>query len=73
MLRTTLYINHNVDIAKYLKTNTFLKRENEGYKPKKSSVLTTLQIKNFTTQAPDDQFLFIKVSLKKLCIAHVFY
>lgn len=67
MLRTTLYINHNVDIAKYLKIKAFLKRKNDGYKPKKSSILTTLQINDFITQASDDQFLFSKVSLKKLC------
>lgn len=64
MLRTTLYINHNIDISKYLKLKAFLKRKNDGYKPKKSAVLTTQQINDFITRASDEQFLLTKVNLK---------
>lgn len=71
MIRTTLYINHNVDISSYLKVKAFLKRKNDGYKPKKSAVLTTQQINDFITRAPDDEFLFVKVSLNQ-CILSIF-
>ncbi|KAJ8914926.1 hypothetical protein NQ315_016080 [Exocentrus adspersus] len=40
MLKSTLSIKENVDISKFLKLEAFLKRKNDGYKPKRSRVFT---------------------------------
>lgn len=61
MLRTTIYVNHNVDISKYLKLRAILKRFSDGYKPKKAKVLTKQEINDFILRAPDEKFLFAKV------------
>lgn len=61
MLRTTLYVNHNVDISKYLKLRALLKRLSVGYKPKKAKILTKQEVNEFLSKAPDEKFLFAKV------------
>lgn len=61
MLRNTIYINHNVDISNYLKLRAFLKRSSDGYRPKKAKILTSQQVNEFITRAPDEKFLFTKV------------
>lgn len=63
MLRTTLSIHENIDIAKYLKLKAFLKRQSEGYRPKKSKIFTSNDIKKFINEAPDEIYLATKVSL----------
>lgn len=62
MLRTTLSIYNDIDIAKYLKLKAFLKRQSNGYKPKKSKIFTANDIDNFIEQAPDEIYLATKVS-----------
>lgn len=61
MLRTTISVKHNVDISKYSKLRAFLKRTSDGYKPKKSKILTPQQIREFLSSAPDEKHLFTKV------------
>lgn len=61
MLRMTINLKNNVDISKYPKLCAFLKRTSNGYKPKKSSVLTPEQIQDFLLSAPDEIYLFTKV------------
>ncbi|XP_065155416.1 uncharacterized protein [Atheta coriaria] len=63
MLRSTLELIHNVDISKYVRLRGFLKKQNEGYEPKKTRALTAEQIKEFIATAPDDKYLFTKVGL----------
>ncbi|KAJ3642669.1 hypothetical protein Zmor_025430 [Zophobas morio] len=61
MLKSTLFINENVDISKYPKLRAFLKRKNDGYRPKKASVFTREEISLFLEGAPDDMYLLMKV------------
>lgn len=61
MLKTTLSINDSIDISKFLKLRAFLKRRNDGYKPKKSNVFSRQEMKTFLKEAPDSQYLLMKV------------
>lgn len=62
MLRTMLNIHQTVDISNYLKLRQFLKRNYDGYKPKKSRFFTTNEINRFIKDAPDELYLLDKVS-----------
>lgn len=62
MLRTTINMRQNINIAEYNKLRAFLKRFSNGYKPKTSKVLTPEQIRDFLSTAPDEKYLFTKVS-----------
>ncbi|OXU22028.1 hypothetical protein TSAR_015163, partial [Trichomalopsis sarcophagae] len=44
----------NVDISQYNEFIAFLKRQSTVYKGKKSKVLTSTEIDQFLTQAPDE-------------------
>jgi hypothetical protein len=61
MLRSTLLINDNVNIADYKKLNAYLKRQSQGYQPKKSKTLTSADVNTFLDSAPDDKYLMTKV------------
>ncbi|CAH1126098.1 unnamed protein product [Ceutorhynchus assimilis] len=63
MLKTTLNLNDNVDISRYLKLRAFLKKKSLGYQAKKSRVLEMEHIEKFLLEAPDDDFLSTKVAL----------
>lgn len=52
MLRAVLNIRQNVDISNYAKLRAYLKRQNVGYKAKKSSVLSKADIDHFLNNAP---------------------
>ncbi|MGH9701080.1 MAG: tyrosine-type recombinase/integrase [Candidatus Acidiferrales bacterium] len=62
MLRTTLNIKDKVDISKFPKLLAFLKRQNQGYKSKKSSTFSFENIEAFLKNAPKEM-LTIKVAL----------
>lgn len=62
MLRSVISLKHDVDISKYLKLKTFLKRKSTGFKSKKAKVLNSEQIQLFIDKANDEKFLFTKVS-----------
>lgn len=62
MLKSTIYLNENIDISSYKKLQAFLKRKNIGHRPKKSSVFTREDIVKFLVEAPDDIYLMKKVS-----------
>lgn len=66
MLKTTLKINHNVDIARYVKLRAFLKRKSAGYRPKKSKIFTSEEINKFIKEAPDNVYLLAKVCLHRV-------
>lgn len=51
-----------MNIETYPKLVAFLKRKSEGYKPKKSKIFTAPEIEKFLNEAPDCNFLGIKVS-----------
>lgn len=63
MLKSTCNIKENVDIGKYLKLISFLKKQMVGYRPKKSKVLTNDDIYNFMNKSPNDIHLLTKVLL----------
>lgn len=62
MLKAMLNMKHNINIEKYTKVIAYLKRQNEGYKPKKSKVFTKEQVNNFLHNSPDNIYLAAKVS-----------
>lgn len=62
MLRSTLDIKNGIDISKYSKLRAFLKRQNEGYLPKKSRVFTKEEVDRFLNSAPDNLYLMMKVN-----------
>lgn len=63
MLKASLILSDNVDISKFGNLVAFLKKKSVGYKAKKSSVLTRENISQFLLEAPDSQYLIIKVAL----------
>ncbi|KAB0804481.1 hypothetical protein PPYR_01451 [Photinus pyralis] len=63
MLMATLLAKNDINIGTYSKLIAFLKRKRVGYQPKKSKILSFEQIIHFLSQAPDEQFLMIKVAL----------
>lgn len=63
MIKASLLIKNNVDISKYHKLLAFLKRQNVGYRPKKSKILTREQIDKFLNEAPDTDYLMMKVAI----------
>lgn len=67
MLKTTLKFNDDVDIGSYSTLNDFLKRQNVGYKPTKVPLFTDEQIEQFINEAPDEQWLDVKVTTTSYC------
>lgn len=61
MLKSTILINKNVDISKFSKLIAYLKRQADGYQAKKSRVLSRIEIERFLREAPDQEFLMLKV------------
>lgn len=62
MLKSTLNIyNGIIDISTYVKLTGFLKRQSEGYRPKKAKVFTEDEMHLFITEAPDEEWLDVKV------------
>ncbi|KAL0879211.1 hypothetical protein ABMA27_002994 [Loxostege sticticalis] len=63
MLKTTVNINKDIKIDSYSKLVAYLKRLSEGHKPKKSKVFSGQNVETFLNDAPDKEFLAIKVAL----------
>lgn len=63
-LKLTLNSYDHVNISNYTKLQSFLKRKNTGYQPKKSAVFTKDNIVKFLNDAPDEIYLATKVSNK---------
>jgi hypothetical protein len=66
MLKAVLRINHDVDIEKYAKLRSFLKRQSEGYEAKKSKTFTPEEITKFMANAPDKDYLLHKVRIPEI-------
>lgn len=63
MLHTNININHDdINIAIYSKLLALLKQKSDEFKSKKSKTLSTKKICDFLENAPDRQFLFMKVN-----------
>ena len=61
-LKATIKLYDNIDISNYCTVIAFLKRQSEGYKPKKSKVLLNENIEAFLNTAPNEMYLGTKVS-----------
>lgn len=61
ILKATINVKHDVDISKYKKLKTFLKRSSENYIAKKSKVFTEENVKQFLENAPNEIYLATKV------------
>lgn len=62
MVKSTLNIKHQVDISKYFKLTTLLKRKSEGYIAKKAKTFSPEEINKFLNDAPDQLYLQSKVT-----------
>lgn len=62
MIKSILKIKKNIDLGKYFKLTSYLKRLNDGYKPKKSKILEKSDIDKFLLEAPDHIYLLTKVA-----------
>lgn len=63
MIRSTLLINDDIDVFKYLKLIAFLKCTNDGYVPNKSCTFIMENVTKFLNEAPDEKYLLFKVVL----------
>lgn len=63
MLKSTLNIKHNINIEKYTRLIAFLKKMKSGYIAKKSKTLEIEDIDKFIREAPDEDFLMMKVCI----------
>lgn len=63
IMKTTLSQKEGIDINQYKQLKSFLKRESDGYKCKKSKVFSSEEIEKFLKEAPDNNYLATKVIL----------
>lgn len=63
MLKSTMKNKHYINIEKYLELYSFLKNSTTAYHPKKSATLSEEDINKFLKEAPDAEYLAIKVML----------
>lgn len=61
MIKSILKIKKNIDLSQYFKLTSYIKRLNDGYKPKKSKILEKSDVDKFLLEAPDHIYLLIKV------------
>lgn len=62
-LKSTIKLQNNIDIENYKKVLAFLKRKNDSYEPKKSKTFTQENVTTFINNAPDKEYLLMKVAL----------
>ncbi|KAJ8911546.1 hypothetical protein NQ315_012799 [Exocentrus adspersus] len=63
MVKKTLMVNKNINIANYHKLIEYLKQGSKGYQPKKSKTLSRENVLKFIHEAPNETFLMKKVAL----------
>lgn len=66
MLKSTVYTKHELNISKYTKLTSFLKESSNGFRSLKSKVFTAQNVQTFLNEAPDYEYLVIKVSYYKI-------
>lgn len=62
MLRTMIGLRMGINISGFLNLKSFLKRKSDGYRPKKSKILSKEEIFKFLKEADDSVYLVTKVS-----------
>lgn len=63
MLKNLIKIEHDIDIGRFAPLVAFIKRKNDGYKPKKSKIFTAEEVTKFLTTADDQVWLATKVRI----------
>lgn len=63
MLKSMVKLKDNVDISSYHTLTAFLKTNASGYEPNKAKVFTEMEIKKFTSEADDYDWLDVKVNI----------
>lgn len=63
MLRTTLYLNHKINLRQYSKLRLFIKSKSKGVQAKKTKTFTPVEINKFINEAPDYVYLVTKVMI----------
>lgn len=63
MLKKTLRQYDNVDISEYKNLVDFLKVQAKGYENKKAKVFTPTEMEKFLSEAPDEEYLVMKVNI----------
>ncbi|KAJ8912672.1 hypothetical protein NQ315_011031 [Exocentrus adspersus] len=63
IVKKTLMVNKNINIANYHKLIEYLKQGSKGYQPKKSKTLSRENVLKFIHEAPNETFLMKKVAL----------
>ncbi|KAJ8912814.1 hypothetical protein NQ315_014397 [Exocentrus adspersus] len=63
MVKKTLMVNKNFNIANYHKLIEYLKQGSKGYQPKKSKTLSRENVLKFIHEAPNETFFMKKVAL----------
>lgn len=61
MLKSTIFLYDSIDISKFTTLIAYLKRKNVGHRPKKASVFSKECINKFLNEAPDKEYLILKV------------
>lgn len=70
MLKSTLLAKDNIDIGKYRRVDSYLRRNSVGYLPKKSKTLNQTEVLEFLNQAPDEDYLMEKVLLLVISLSN---
>lgn len=63
MIRTMVYNEKNLEIDKYEKLKAFIKRKNTGYVTMQAETFDTVDVNQFLSNAPDNDYLTAEVSL----------
>ena len=73
MIKSVLIQKFDVDIGQYKCLTKFLGNKSKGYKPRKAKPLLAHNLKTFLNQAPDEKYLFTKVSSSLIINTLYFY
>lgn len=61
ILKATINVKHDIDISRYKKLKSLLKRSSDNYVAKKSKIFTEENVKHFLENAPNEIYLATKV------------
>lgn len=61
-LKKMILHHNNIDISSYNRLKLFLKEKSIGYESKKCKVFSADEIQRFLTEAPDEEYLAMKVN-----------
>jgi len=69
MIKLVLKVKHNIDISKFYNLTAFLKKANDGFRPKKSKVLEREEVEKFLSEAPNGVYSMMMISGQQELIA----